>query len=166
MKHCPWLLTADAIASMPGKVKTHFLNPNAVRLNRSLGDAVGLRHIGVHRVTVAPGREATEYHMHWHEEECVYILAGSGTARIDGERYAVGEGDFIGLPAGQAAHAIVNDGPENLELLVMGQRLEQDVADYPDRGKRIYRHADGWDLVDHGAIEAITPTLPKAGEDK
>ncbi len=59
-----------------------------------------------------------------------------------------------------------NDGEEDLELLVMGQRLEQDVADYPDRGKRIYRHADGWDLVDHGAIESITPTLPKAGDDK
>ncbi len=147
---------------MPGKIKTHFLNPNAVRLSRSLGDAVGLGHIGVHWVEVEPGRDATEYHMHYHEEECVFVVAGQGTARIDGEEYPVGAGDFLGLPRGRVAHNIHNSGSETLVLLVMGQRLEQDVADYPDRGKRIYRSAAGWDLVDLDAIEIITPTLPPA----
>jgi len=90
----------------------------------------------------------TEYHKHFYEEECVYILSGQGTAIIDGEHHAVGPGDFLGFPHGVAAHNIVNDGDELLQCLVMGQRLEQDVADYPDKNKRLYRNNDRWDLVD------------------
>ena len=144
----PLLLKAADIAAMPGDRRIHFLNPNAVRLNKSLGDAVGLSHIGVHLISVQPGRDTTETHIHYFEEECVYVLSGRGTAVINGERYPLGPGDFLGLPAGRAAHNIVNDGKEELVCLVMGQRLEQDVADYPEKGKRIYRYAGQWDLVD------------------
>jgi uncharacterized cupin superfamily protein len=161
MKKHPLLLRSADIQQMRGRLKTHFLNPNAVRLSRSLGDAVGLSRIGVHWVEVEPGRDSSEYHMHYQEEECVFVLAGQGTACIDGEDYPVAAGDFLGLPRGRAAHNIRNTGDERLVLLVMGQRLEQDVADYPDRGKRIYRSAAGWDLVDIEEIESITPTLPR-----
>ena len=145
-KH-PLLLTAADIAALPGDKRVHFLNPNAVRLNKSLGDAVGLSHIGVHIISVPPGRDSTETHRHYYEEECVYVLSGTGTAIIDGERYSVAAGDFLGLPAARAAHNIVNDGNEELVCLVMGQRLAQDVADYPDKGKRLYRNSGQWDLV-------------------
>ena len=57
-------LSAKAIAEMPGQKKTHFLNDNAVRLNKSLGDAVGLKNIGVHIITVQPGHLSTEFHVH------------------------------------------------------------------------------------------------------
>jgi len=30
----------------------------------------------------------------------------------------------------------------------MGQRLEQDVTDYPHQGKRLYRNSGEWNLVD------------------
>lgn len=142
------ILKAANIAAMPGDKRVHFLNPNAVRINKSLGDAVGLTQLGVHIISVKPGRDATEYHKHYYEEECVYVLSGIGTAIIDGERHAMEPGDFLGLPAGRAAHNIVNDGDEELVCLVMGQRLEQDVADYPDKGKRLYRSSGQWDLVD------------------
>ena len=33
---------------MPGREKTHFLNPNVLRLGRSLGDVVELEQLGVH----------------------------------------------------------------------------------------------------------------------
>lgn len=147
------LLKAAQIEQMEGEVKTHFLNPNAVRVNKSLGDAVGLNHIGVHLIYVEPGRDTTECHKHYYEEECVYVLAGTATAIIEGERFPLGAGDFIGLPRATAAHTIVNDGDETLVCLVMGQRLEQDVGDYPNLGKRLYRNSGVWDLVD---IDAIT----------
>ncbi len=148
MEKHPLLLKATDIAAMPGDKRVHFLNPNAVRLNKSLGDAVGLSQIGVHIIAVQPGHDSTETHKHYYEEECVYVLSGKGTAIIDGERFEIGPGDFLGLPAGRAAHNIINDGDEVLVCLVMGQRLEQDVADYPDKGKRIYRFGGQWDLVD------------------
>ncbi len=142
------LLKAADITAMPGEKRLHFLNPNAVRINKSLGDAVGLTQLGVHIISVKPGHDSTETHKHYYEEECVYVLSGKGTAIIDDEHFEIGPGDFLGLPAGRAAHNIVNDGNEALVCLVMGQRLEQDVADYPDKGKRIYRNGDQWDLVD------------------
>ena len=148
----PLLLRAADISAMPGDKRVHFLNPNAVRLNKSLGDAVGLQHIGVHIISMQPGRDSTETHKHYYEEECIYVLSGTGTAIIDGERFALGPGDFLGLPAGRAAHNIVNDGGEELVCLVMGQRLEQDVADYPDKGKRLYRNSGRWDLADTAEI--------------
>jgi uncharacterized cupin superfamily protein len=47
-----------------------------------------------------------------------------------------------------AAHTIVNDDVEKLLCLVMGQRLRQDVSDYPNQGKRLYRNNGDWNLVD------------------
>ncbi len=146
------LLTASDIEQMPGECKVHFLNPNAVRLNKSLGDAVGLSQIGVHMIYVEPGREATEYHIHHYEEECVYVLSGNATAIIGNDRYTLGPGDFIGLPRNTVAHTIINDGSETLVCLVTGQRLLQDVSDYPNQGKRLYRNSGQWDLVDQGAM--------------
>lgn len=91
------LLTAAAIAALPGQTKVHDLNPNAVRTSKSLGDAVGLQHLGVHVVTILPGRDTTEYHRHWYEEEFLYVLSGQGTADIDGQLHTVAAGDFMGF---------------------------------------------------------------------
>lgn len=146
------LLKATDIKNMVGERKVHFLNPNAVRINKSLGDAVGLNQIGVHMIYVDPGRDTTEYHKHHFEEECVYVLSGKGTLTIEGDSYSLEAGDFVGLPSNTAAHAIVNDGDEILVCLVMGQRLQQDVADYPNQAKRLYRNQGEWNLVDHQHI--------------
>ena len=143
------LLKATEIENMPGEHKVHFLNPNAVRINKSLGDAVGLNQIGVHLIYVEPGRDTTEYHKHLFEEECVYVLSGRGTLTIEDDAYSFEAGDFVGLPRNTAAHGIVNDGDETLVCLVMGQRLQQDVADYPNKAKRLYRNQGEWNLVDH-----------------
>lgn len=142
------LLKAADIEKMPGERKVHFLNPNAVRINKSLGDAIGLSHIGVHIIHVEPGRDTTEYHKHHYEEECVYVISGKGTLVIEGEVYPFEAGDFVGFPRNTAAHGIVNDGEDTLVCLVMGQRLRQDVSDYPRLKKRLYRNDGDWDLVD------------------
>ncbi len=70
------LITVDQIEKMEGLHKTHFLNPNAVRINKSLGDRTGLTGLGFHIIEVDPGHETTEHHVHYHEDECVYILEG------------------------------------------------------------------------------------------
>ncbi|MBU2787889.1 cupin domain-containing protein [Acidithiobacillus sp. VAN18-1] len=158
MTHRSYLLTAADIANLPGTHKVHFLNPNAERINKSLGDAVGLQNIGVHIITVAPGKDSTEYHQHWYEEECVYVLSGHGSVTIGDEQFPIGPGDFMGFPRNTVAHALHNDGSETLTCLVMGQRLEQDVGDYPRQRKRLYRNSGQWDLVDMKDI--ADPRLP------
>ncbi|NMH65857.1 cupin domain-containing protein [Shewanella salipaludis] len=155
MKPRDHLLTAAEIAAMEAETKTHFLNPKATRTKKSLGDAIGLQHIGVHQISIAPGCDSTEYHKHYFEEECVYVLGGVGEAHIGGETFALGAGDFMAFPADGAGHSMHNNGTQPLVFLVMGQRLVQDVADYPRKNKRLYRHRGSWDLVDIEAIDKL-----------
>ena len=157
-----YLLTAEDIAAMDGLDKTHFLNPNAKRNNKSLGDATGLTGLGIHIIEVEPGSETTEYHVHYFEDEAVYVLAGTATAEIGDDAFSIKPGDFIGYRKGGAAHTIRNTGTETLRCLVIGQRLAHDVGDYPRKGKRIYRNDDlPWDLADLAGLEH-----PQAGKKK
>lgn len=43
-----YLIPARAIKDMEGLQKTHFLNDNAIRINKSLGDLTGLTGFGFH----------------------------------------------------------------------------------------------------------------------
>jgi len=154
-----YLLTAGEIATMEGLSKTHFHNENAKRINKSLGDLTGLTGLGIHLIEVAPGCETTEYHMHHFEDEAVFVLSGTATAEVGDEEAQIGPGDFIGYRKGGLAHTIRNTGNETLRCLVIGERLEHDVGDYPRKGSRIFRNAGlDWDLVDHDALRH-----PKAG---
>lgn len=146
------LLKASAIEAMPAQRNVHSLNPKAVRLRKSLGDATGLSQFGFHMVTLMPGHESSEYHRHLYEEECVYVLSGQGEADIGEERCPIAAGDFMGFPRRGPAHVLRNTGEEPLVLLVAGQRLAQDVCDYPRLGKRLYINGDHEDLV---AVEHV-----------
>jgi len=146
-------LSAEAIAAMEAVKRVHFLNEGAIRSNKSIGDAAGLKNIGVHLITLQPGHCSTEYHFHLYEEECVYVLSGHGTAVLGGQTHKIGPGDFLGHPIDRVAHEMINDGNEPLVCLVIGQRLAQDITDYPRKGKRLYRHSGERSLVDIGSIQ-------------
>ena len=146
-------ISAEKIAAMKGERRVHFVNPKAVRINKSLGDLAGLKNIGVHMMTVAPGHRSSEYHSHRYEDEAIYVLSGQGLAVIAAESYKIGPGDFLGFPAGGPAHETINDGTEPLVCLVIGQRLAQEVVDYPRAGKRLYRNSGQRDMVDIASVQ-------------
>ena len=146
-------LSASAIAALEGVRRVHNLNPAAIRTNKSLGDEVGLKNIGVHLISIAPGDKSTEFHSHKYEEEAIYVLSGHGTEVMGETNQKIGPADFIGFPGGGLAHETVNDGTEPLVCLVIGQRLPQDVVDYPRKGKRMYRNSGQRDMVDFTQIE-------------
>ncbi len=144
-----YILTREEIDNIEGVDKTHFLNDNARRINKSLGDLTGLQKLGFHLIEIQPGRESTEQHVHYHEDECVYILEGEAKATIGDESFTVRGGDFIGYRAGGKSHKLENTGTGVLKCIVAGLRLDHDVADYPEKGKRIYRNKGlKWNLVD------------------
>jgi uncharacterized cupin superfamily protein len=160
--HDTYLLTAEEIAGMEGVKKSHFLNPNATRGNKSLGDATGLTGLGVHLIEVQPGHETTELHAHHHEDECVFVLSGTATAVIGTQKHPIGPGDFIGYRAGGLAHTILNTGTQPLRMLVIGQRLAHDVGDYPDKAKRIFRNEGlPWTVVDHEHLQELGGAVGK-----
>lgn len=152
-----YILMASEIEDMEGVQKTHFLNEKAKRLNKSLGDATGLTGLGVHLIEVQPGDETTQHHVHYFEDECIYVLSGTATSVLgDDEVEEIGPGDFIGYPKRGLAHSIINTGTDVFRCLVIGERLSNDVADYPKIRKRIYRNANmPYDLVNLDDI--VTP---------
>ncbi|MCB1308365.1 MAG: cupin domain-containing protein [Leptospiraceae bacterium] len=157
-----YIIKKSTIDRMRGLTKTHFLNPNARRINKSLGDYTGLTGLGFHIIEIAPGHESTEYHMHYHEDECVYILEGSATVTIDERDYTVEAGDFIGYRAGGLPHTMRNDGTQTLKCIVVGQRLPHDVGEYPRKNLRLFRNQGlRWNLVDMDNVE-----YPDAGKKK
>ena len=156
-----YIIKSNEIDQMEGLAKTHFLNENAKRMNKSLGDMVGLKNLGFHIIEVEPGNETTEYHVHFLEDECTYVLSGRATVTIDGTDYEVEAGDFIGYPAGGLPHTMKNTGSELLRCIVVGQRLPIEGGDYPNLGKRFYRFGDAIDLVD---IENVQKPGPNVGK--
>lgn len=142
-------LSAAEIDGLQETSYVHPLNANAVRLTRTLGEIAGLRNVGVHLVRVAPGRASTEFHFHHAEEEFLYVLAGRGVAEIDGREIPVGPGDFMGFPAGGPAHAMRNEGDEDLVYLMAGERRDGDVVDYPRAGKRALKALGNRHIVDY-----------------
>jgi uncharacterized cupin superfamily protein len=146
-------LSAAKIAAMEGVRRVHNLNPAAIRTDKSLGDEIGLKNIGIHLISIAPGDKSTEFHMHRYEDEALYVLSGQGTAMIGDTTQKIGPGDFIGFPANTVAHETINDGAETLVCLVIGQRLQQDVVDYPRKAKRLYRNSGERSYVDYANIE-------------
>ena len=134
-----YVLKKAEIEAFAGTDKTHFLNPNGKRINKSLGDLTGITGFGFHLIEVPPGADSTEFHVHFHEDECAYVLSGSGVVRLGEERVEIAEGDFIGYRKGGLAHCMINTGDEPLKCIVVGQRLAHDVGEYPDKKKRLFR---------------------------
>lgn len=155
-----YVVKKSEIDTMEGLFKQHHLNPNAERINKSLGDLTGITGLGFHIVEVPPNTESTEYHVHKYEDECVYVLSGQAEVEIGEQTFQVQEGDFIGYQAEGLAHTMKNTGTSPLKCIVVGERLNHDVADYPRLNKRLYRNVgQPWELVDIGNV-----SNPKAGK--
>ncbi|MCV6595355.1 MAG: cupin domain-containing protein [Silicimonas sp.] len=149
-----YIVSAEEVGSMPGEVKTHFLNEDARRMQKSLSKATGLSEIDFSIVEVAPGDESTEHHLHYHEEECWYVLEGEATARIGAESTPVKAGDFVGFRKGGLAHSFQNTGSGPFRCIAVCQRSNHDVSDYPRRGKRLFRNKNlTYNMVDLTVID-------------
>ena len=146
------LLRATDIAAMPVERVQHQFNANAVRLTRSLSAAVGFQRLGLHLVTLEPGRDSTTHHYHDADEEFIYIVAGTGTARIGDQSFSVGAGDFMGFTAPSEPHSLHNSSAADLIYLMGGESAPVDVVHYPDikrsmtksHGRRSY---SDWDDI-------------------
>jgi uncharacterized cupin superfamily protein len=156
------LLKAEDIAKMEGKSRAHLLNPDAIRISKSIGDVTGLTDLGFQLMTVMPGHEYAEYHRHLYEEQCFYILSGSGEAIIEGKRYVIDSGDFLEFPKNGVAHTIANNGDAPLVMISARTNLEQDICEYPRKKKRLYMNGSEEALVDFDDVRFEPP----AGEQR
>jgi uncharacterized cupin superfamily protein len=89
-------------------------------------------------VRIPPGATNWPYHSHAAEWECYLIVSGTGMIRHGDDRSAIGAGDCLMCPPGEA-HQIVNDGDTDLVYYVVANHAAVDVWRYPDSGKVGYR---------------------------
>jgi uncharacterized cupin superfamily protein len=104
---------------------------------RQLGRAAGSIALGATLTEVAPGAISFPRHAHHVNEEAIYILSGSGEARIGEARVPVRPGDWIALPTGlEHAHQMINtSAAEALVYLCISTMRGAEIVEYPDSGK-------------------------------
>ena len=134
----PHLLRRDAIVTGESTF-SHPWNPKSEITGTHLSALAGLKRTGVSVVRLASGKESFAYHLHHREEEWIYILSGTGIARVDGEDYEMHPGDFVAFPTPSVPHLMLNPGEDELVYLMGGEHLDFEVADFPTLDKRMIR---------------------------
>jgi uncharacterized cupin superfamily protein len=114
-----------------------------------LGPEAGSRALGCSHFELAPGKTAFPFHFHSAFEEALFVLEGTGTARIGKDTVEVRSGDYIGFPAGpDTAHALTNTGSGPMRYLCISgpaTPTTMDIVAYPDSKKIAF--ASGVDPV-------------------
>jgi uncharacterized cupin superfamily protein len=103
------------------------------REKRQLGNALGLKTIGINHTLLPPGKESSMRHWHTHEEEFIYVLSGEVVLRTDAGEQLLRAGMCAGFPLGtRDGHQLINRGDEPALYLEISNRDENDRAFYPD----------------------------------
>jgi uncharacterized cupin superfamily protein len=115
---------------------TESTNGRFAYTHRALARAAGGRQIGCGMVELAPGKTAWPHHWHGANEEAIYVVSGTGTARIGDARVPIRAGDYLAFPTGPGtAHSTTNTGSEPLIYLAFSTMLTTEVVGYPDSKK-------------------------------
>ena len=114
------------------------------RAKRALGHPFDLTQFGVNHTTLAPRASSALRHYHTHEDELVYVLAGSPTLETDEGRTELKPGDVVGFKGGETnGHRIINLSDEPVEILEVGTRRPNvDEVEYPDVDLRYAQNLD------------------------
>jgi uncharacterized cupin superfamily protein len=126
-----------------------FASRVAGRLKRPLGDLFGLANFGVNLTRLAPGAMSALRHAHTRQDEFVYILEGHPTLRTDEGGTRLAPGMCAGFRAGTGnAHHLVNETPEDVVYLEVGDRTPGDGASYPDDDlEAVFVGAGQWKIL-------------------
>jgi uncharacterized cupin superfamily protein len=147
------LVAAEApLRTKPSNYPEPFASRMQGRAKRPLGDLFGLTHFGVNLTTLAPNASSSLRHAHSRQDEFVYILRGHPTLHTDEGRTPLAPGMCAGFEAGTGnGHRLVNETPDDVVYLEVGDRTPGDEGSYPDDdlkallvdGRWVFVHKDG-----------------------
>lgn len=97
------------------------------------------RHpFAVEWLTVSPGKRPYPYHSHSAQWEYYQVISGVGSVRHEEGTDAIEPGDaFIFGP--DQPHQLINDGSQDLVVLVVADNPVGESCHYPDSGKWLVR---------------------------
>ena len=93
-------------------------------------------HLGVSHFRYAPNKRGSKGHSHKTQEEVYVVLSGSGTVKLDDERFPLRRWDIVRVAP--TTMRGFEAGPEGLELLAVG-------SDRPEGGDGVMADDDWWD---------------------
>jgi uncharacterized cupin superfamily protein len=136
----PGTVTARTGSGYPEPFRSRVLP----REKRAIGDATGLKKIGINLTTLMPGKESSVRHYHTLEDEFVFVLEGEVVLRsVEGEQ-TLAAGMCAGFPAGTTnGHQLVNRTQRPARYLEISNRDPADAAEYPDDDLRYSKAPDG-----------------------
>ncbi len=103
---------------------------------KRLGPTSGAKALGCSWYEVPPGKTAFPNHYHCANEEGVFILEGTGEARIGKDKVNVEPGDYIAYPPGpEYSHSLKNTGKGPLRYLCLSTMITTEIVGYPDSKK-------------------------------
>ena len=103
---------------------------------KRLANPAGAKALGVNWVQLQPGKTSFPFHYHTGIEEGMFILSGTGQARLGAATVEVRQGDFIAFPPGpDHAHTLTNTGTQPLQYLMLSNQNTTDIVGYPDSKK-------------------------------
>jgi uncharacterized cupin superfamily protein len=132
------------LAGLTLKRRERDLGIGADETNISRG--LGLTQLGASYFEVRPEESAFHFHVHYQEDELIFVIDGEGTYRFGSEAYPVKAGDFLSAPAGRAemAHQLINSGTRTLKYFCVSNLPELNVVELPALGLlRIFSRKPG-----------------------
>ena len=115
------------------------------RSRHPLGDLFGLTNFGVNVTRILPKGVSSLRHAHTKQDEFVYVLEGRPTLVTNQGRTPLAPGMCAGFKAGTGdAHHLVNETPEDVLVLEVGDRTPGDVGEYPDDDIRAHLVDGRW----------------------
>jgi len=139
----------QAAEAPPRPKSSNYPEPFASRMRgrekRPLGDVFGLANFGVNLTRLAPNSVSALRHAHSRQDEFVYILQGRPTLRTDEGRTQLSPGMCAGFKAGTGnGHQLINETPEDVVYLEIGDRTPGDEGVYPDDDLRALLVEGSW----------------------
>ncbi len=93
-------------------------------------EVLGADQTGVNYLIIKPGQREAFAHRHREAEEIYVVLAGSGRVKLDDELVDLTQLDAVRVSSGTVRS--FQAGPEGLEVLIFGPRVEGDGEVVPD----------------------------------
>jgi uncharacterized cupin superfamily protein len=100
-----------------------------------LGRQAGSRDLGASIFEVPPGGATFPLHIHYANEELLFVLAGRPTLRTPTGERVLDEGEVVAFPAGrEGGHAFENRSDEPVRFLIVSTMRAPEINEFPELG--------------------------------
>jgi len=125
-----------ALEVLPRPKQSNYPEPFASRMagrsKRALGDFFGLKNFGVNLTTIKPGGQSALMHSHSKQDEMIFVLVGEAVLSTPSGETMLSAGMCAGFPAQGEDHHILNRSDQDVVILEIGDRSQNDMVTYPN----------------------------------